>query len=102
MITQHGPVRVSDLAAWQGVDKSTVTPQVRRLEERGLVTRHGDPGDRRAALLTPTGDGSRKLEEIDEAGAHLFGRALESWSATDRAQLATLMQRLADQLASGA
>jgi DNA-binding MarR family transcriptional regulator len=92
-------VRASDLAAWQGVDKSTITPQVHRLAERGLVARRGDPGDRRAALLTVTDHGRRKLQEMDESGVRLFERALDSWSGDDRRALATLMRRLAAELA---
>lgn len=97
-ITTHGPVRISDLAAWQGVDKSTVTPQVRRLEERGLVSRQGDPADRRATLLTLTDPGRQTLRNMDEAGRRLFGQALDSWPDADRRTLAALMQRLAAEL----
>jgi len=93
-ITAHGPVRASDLASWHGVDKSTVTPQVRRLQERGLVARQDDPADKRAALLTATDDGRRKLAEIDDIGVRLFERALDGWSGDDRRTLAALMQRL--------
>ena len=92
-------MRAFDLAAWQGVDKSTITPQVHRLAERGLVARRGDPGDRRAALLTVTDHGRRKLQEMDESGVRLFERALDSWSGDDRRALATLMRRLAAELA---
>ncbi|GIF00883.1 MarR family winged helix-turn-helix transcriptional regulator [Paractinoplanes rishiriensis] len=98
-ITEQGPVRASDLAAWQGVDKSTVTPQVRRLEERGLIARQGDPGDKRAALLTVTDGGRQRLREIDRSGVRLFEHALDGWPADDRRTLATLMQRLLDELA---
>ncbi|MEU4427447.1 MarR family transcriptional regulator [Actinoplanes sp. NPDC024001] len=98
-ISRHGPVRASSLAAWQGVDKSTMTPQVRRLEERGLVARQEDPGDRRAALLTATDDGRRKLTEIDQVGEDLFRRALETWSDADQQTLAVLIRRLTDELA---
>jgi DNA-binding MarR family transcriptional regulator len=98
-VIANEPVRVSDLAAWQGVDKSTVTPQVRRLEERGFLTRQGDPADKRAALLTATDQGRRKLEEIDEVGVHLFQTVLDGWSDTDQRALAGLMRRLADDLA---
>ncbi|BCJ49779.1 hypothetical protein Asp14428_12540 [Actinoplanes sp. NBRC 14428] len=98
-ITTHGPVRASELAARQGVDKSTVTPQIRRLEDRGLVERHGDPGDRRATLLSATDLGRRQLRQMDEVGTHLFERALQGWPDDDRRALATLMQRLAGELA---
>jgi DNA-binding MarR family transcriptional regulator len=97
-VIAHEPVRASDLAAWQGVDKSTVTPQVRRLEERGFLDRQGDPADKRAALLTATEQGRRKLEEIDEVGVHLFRTALDGWSDADQQALAGLIRRLADEL----
>jgi DNA-binding MarR family transcriptional regulator len=99
MIIRRGPVRVSDLASWQGVDKSTITPQVHRLEDRGVVARQGDPGDKRAVLLTATEQGQRTLREINEAGVRLFADALDGWSDTDQRTLAALMQRLADALA---
>jgi DNA-binding MarR family transcriptional regulator len=100
MIITRGPVRVSDLASWQGVDKSTVTPQVHRLEQRGVVARHSDPADKRAVLLTATDHGRQSLDEIDKAGVHLFENALNGWSPADRRALATLMQRFADELAN--
>jgi DNA-binding MarR family transcriptional regulator len=93
-ITTHGPVRASNLASWHGVDKSTVTPQIRRLEVRGLVTRQNDPADKRAALLTATDQGWRKLQEINDFGVRLFEQALAGWSGDDRRTLATLMGRL--------
>jgi len=99
MIITRGPVRVSELASWQGVDKSTVTPQVHRLEQRGVVARQGDPVDKRAVLLTATDHGRQSLDEIDKAGVHLFENALDGWSRADRRALAALMQRFADELA---
>ncbi len=99
MIITRGPVRVSELASWQGVDKSTVTPQVHRLEQRGVVARQGDPGDKRAVLLTATDHGRRRLQEVDKAGVQLFEHALDGWSNADRCALAALMQRFTDELA---
>jgi DNA-binding MarR family transcriptional regulator len=99
MIITHGPIRVSDLAAWQHVDKSTVTPQVRRLEERGLVTRQGDPDDRRAVLLTATDQGQRTLQDMNAQGVRLFASALGDWPDADRRTFATLLRRFADELA---
>jgi DNA-binding MarR family transcriptional regulator len=99
MIITRGPVRVSDLASWQGVDKSTVTPQVHRLEQRGVVARQSDPADKRAVLLSATDHGRQRLDEIDRAGVHLFENALDSWPDADRRALAALMHRLADDLA---
>src|SRR5512141_319893 len=49
-----GPMRLSDLAALQGVDISTTSRQVKTLLERGLVERGGHPTDGRSALLVVT------------------------------------------------
>src|SRR6186997_2792029 len=49
-ITDTGPVRLSQLADWQEVDRSTMTTQVRRLEDLGLVGCATDPRDGRAVL----------------------------------------------------
>ena len=47
-----GPQRMSGLAAWQNVDKSTMTMQIKSLVERGFV-------ERAASQLLRTGRGSR-------------------------------------------
>jgi DNA-binding MarR family transcriptional regulator len=97
-VVAQGPVRASDLAAWQGVDKSTISTQIRRLEERGLVVRRPDPADRRAVLFTPTAAGRRLRRRMDAAGAMLFGELLRGWTDVDRQALATLLDRFSRQL----
>ena len=97
-ILVNGPVRMSDLAAWQGVDKSTITPQVRRLEQRELVKRSPDPGDRRAVLLTPTARGRRTCQRMDAAAVALIARALREWPEQDQQALATLFTRFTEDL----
>ena len=57
-ITDTGPVRLSALADWQEVDRSTMTTQVRRLERLGLVSRGPDPEDGRATLVRATRSGA--------------------------------------------
>jgi DNA-binding MarR family transcriptional regulator len=99
-IAANDVVRVTDLAGWQGVDKSTITPQVRRLEQRGLIKRSPDPADRRAALLSVTAKGRRVCDQMDTAAVAFISAALQEWSTQDRKQLATLVSRLADDLTS--
>jgi DNA-binding MarR family transcriptional regulator len=97
-VETNGPVRLSDLASWQGVDKSTITPQVRRLEERGLVERRPGGSDRRVALLGITRQGRSVQQRRAAAGAALIDRLLREWPAEDRTAFATLFARFADQL----
>src|SRR5689334_4970114 len=59
-ITDTGPARLSSLADWQEVDRSTMTTQVRRLEALGLVERSPDSLDGRAVLVTATRAGAAR------------------------------------------
>lgn len=97
-VETNGPVRLSDLASWQGVDKSTITPQVRRLEERGLLERRPGASDRRVTLLGITRHGRSVQQRRARTGAALIDALLREWSAADRTAFATLFARFADQL----
>ena len=97
-VASTGRVRLTDLAAWQGVDKSTITPQVRKLEERGLVVRSDDSADRRAVLLTITPRGRALQRRRARAGAALINKLLQEWPAEEREAFAVYFTRFADQL----
>ncbi len=99
-VVTTGATRISDLAAWQGVDRSTVTPQVRRLESRGLVERRVDEQDRRAVLLVATERGRDLHRTLAEDRGRYLDAQLAHWSASDRQALATLLARFADDLDS--
>ena len=66
---EHSSLRLSELGRRLGITPSTLTRNLARLEERGLVVREIDPVDRRAQRvnLSPTGrvaaDGARRQEE---------------------------------------
>jgi DNA-binding MarR family transcriptional regulator len=97
-VAAQGPVRASDLAGWQGVDKSTISTQIRRLEERDLVVRRPDPADRRAVLFSATARGRRLRRRMDAAGAALFVELLRGWTDADRQALGSLLDRFSRQL----
>src|ERR1041384_1820986 len=63
-IEDRGEARISDLAELDHCSQPTMTTQVRRLEDAGLVTRTADPGDARAVLI-----------RITEAGVDVLARA---------------------------
>jgi DNA-binding MarR family transcriptional regulator len=58
---EHGPMRMTDLAAHERVRTPTTTVAIRRLEKLGLVARSRDAGDLRAVLveITPHGHAVR-------------------------------------------
>ena len=57
VLWEEAPRSVGDLGARLGLDSATLTPLLKRLEGRGLVTRTRDPGDERRVLVAPSAAG---------------------------------------------
>lgn len=93
-VEREGPLRLSALAVALHLDASTVSRQVRTLEERGLLERTTDPGDGRANLVALTSPGRRCLEDGATRRRDLIADRLADWSDKDRAALHLMMQRL--------
>ena len=96
VVGERDGVRLSDLAEALHIAPRSATEVADGLQERGLVERTPDPGDRRAVILRPTEEGRRVRAEIDVArtadSAELFARL----PAADRTALARSLQTLAD------
>lgn len=90
-----GPARVSHLAQWQAVDKSTMTSQVNRLERAGLVTRTTDPADGRVSIISVTQAGRIAHHDGIEYARVLFSEILADWPEDERHALVTSLERLA-------
>jgi DNA-binding MarR family transcriptional regulator len=65
-ILRDRQVRISELADYLGLDKSTISGLVDRAEKRGLLRREPDPADKRAVDVLITGEGTR-LADIGAA-----------------------------------
>ena len=59
-IVERAPIRAADLVGAFGMDKGGVSRQVQHLVDLGLVDRRPDPEDRRASLLAPTEEATRR------------------------------------------
>jgi DNA-binding MarR family transcriptional regulator len=62
-VCREGPIRLTALAAKEGVSQPSMTQLIQRLERLGLVTRLADPEDGRAALIGITGHGQALLDD---------------------------------------
>lgn len=87
-IEDQGEARISDLAYLDHCSQPTMTTQVRRLEDAGMVSRTADPGDARAVLIRITDKGRQTLNQarIDRAAA--INPRLERLAPEDRQTLA--------------
>jgi DNA-binding MarR family transcriptional regulator len=94
LLQDTGPLRASDLVARLGLDKSTVSRQLAKLVDLGLVERVADPDDGRAQVLSPSAEGSARLTRIREVRRSRWEADMADWPAEDVAALGQLLGRL--------
>ncbi len=95
-IQRRGPLGVVELANLAGRDHTTVSRQVAKLEELGLVTRREGRKDKRVREVAVTRKGLAMTDALDKARERLVAPRLAKWSARDRADLLRLMRKLVD------
>jgi DNA-binding MarR family transcriptional regulator len=87
-------VKMSELAGYLGLDKSTITGLVDRAEKRGLLLRAPNPVDGRAVDVRLTAAG----RELAEHGAAQIARSLSPMTSTltraDAHRLTALLERM--------
>ena len=98
LIGKFGPIGVVDVATRVGRDYTTVSRQVARLEQLGLVARRARSGDRRTREATVTRLGKAATRAVDAARERLALRMFRNWSRADYDQLVRLTRMLADGL----
>lgn len=99
-LEECGSQRATELAAYIGVGKATMSRQLRALEELGLVAREPDPADGRAWLVALTQEGRRRVGRVREARRARYGRRLAHWDRSEVAELARLLHELNDVMAT--
>jgi DNA-binding MarR family transcriptional regulator len=98
LIGKYGPIGVVDMATRVGRDYTTVSRQVARLEELGLVNRRASSSDRRTRKATVTPQGREATNAVDAARTRLALRMFRGWCRADYDQLLRLTRMLADGL----
>jgi len=96
VVCRDGEVRISALADALRIAPRSATEVADGLQERGLVERAPDPGDRRAVILRPTPEGLRVRTEVERARAEDSRAMFARLPADDRAALARILRTLAE------
>jgi len=96
LVERLGPIGVVELAARVGRDYTTVSRQVARLEELGLVSRQPGATDRRVREASITPRGKAATDAVDVAREQMAISLFGEWERRDIDELARLLRRLAD------
>lgn len=92
-IEAHPGSQGSDLADNFHVGRATISRQLQRLEDLGLIERDIDTGDKRRRTIELTADGHKRLDAAADARVNLLRDVLKDWTDTDIHMLAELLGR---------
>lgn len=97
-IERFGPIGVVELADRVGRDYTTISRQVAKLEEAGLVERRESAADRRIRMASITRKGKAMTDLVDAARERIGRAIFETWDAHDIDELARLIRKFATAL----
>ncbi|TDC54967.1 MarR family transcriptional regulator [Actinomadura sp. KC345] len=91
---EHGPRRMTELAAEHGVRLPTMTAQINRLERDGLVTRGRDGADARVVTARLTEAGRHRLAAGRHRRIGILAERLANLTDEERAAVAAALPAL--------
>lgn len=92
-LADEGPQRLGALATIFGLDPSTITRQVRALEDAGLAARTTDATDRRASILDLTPEGRGILDRTRAHRRERLKNAMHDWTDDERVEFGRLLAK---------
>ncbi|WP_227529582.1 MarR family winged helix-turn-helix transcriptional regulator [Microbacterium tenebrionis] len=96
LATASEPLSVSEIGEAIGVDQPRASRLVQQAVQRGLVQREADPEDARRTRIALTDDGRRIAKGMRGERRQVLSKALESFTEAEKAELARLLGKLAD------
>jgi DNA-binding MarR family transcriptional regulator len=76
-VVRHGPLRLAELQSIEAVNPTMLSRIVGKLEEAGLISRVGDPVDRRVVTVSVTAAGRRTQEQVRDERNQLLTALLK-------------------------
>jgi len=92
-ILRKGAVTATELGQLLTLDKATVSRQVAKLREIGLVAAEPSAEDRRVILLSATAETRAAIDGLQGLTAAAYQERFADWSAGDLAELQRLLHR---------
>ena len=98
VLAERGGVRVGELADLIGLDETTATRLVDRLEAIGIAERLGDEDDRRVTVVSLTPPGDELVAEVNARRQRFFCDVLAALAPDERTQLVSLTAKASESL----
>jgi DNA-binding MarR family transcriptional regulator len=98
---RRGPIRMSDLAEFTGLNPTMLSRLIPRLEEADLIRRSADEADRRVCRVEATANGDRLLGRVRSERNDALSKRLAELDSGQRAALAValpVLEELAERL----
>jgi DNA-binding MarR family transcriptional regulator len=95
-IERFGPIGIVELADRVGRDYTTVSRQVAKLENLGLVKRQASAADRRVREAAVSAKGKAMTDRLDAARDRIGHAVFKKWDKRDIDELTRLMRKFAD------
>jgi DNA-binding MarR family transcriptional regulator len=97
-IGEQGPASIKDLAQVMGLDPSSLSRTVDGLVAAGHVSRAENPDDRRYATISLTGQGKKKIDEINFRSDAAFGVILSKFPEEQQETVVETLKTVAETL----
>ena len=94
ILREAGAMRASDLAERLDIRPASLTEQLMRMEQHGLISREKDPADMRAVLVALTEKGSRELDRSREDRLAWSKKLQGALTEEEHRQFAELAEKL--------
>ena len=85
---------MSKLARGLGLDTSTLTRNINKLEKLELVQKHADLNDQRIQIITLTNDGQKKVNIIEEKLTEIDNNLISQLNLEDQEELLDILEKL--------
>ena len=87
-------IRAKQIAAQAGINQSSVSESLGKLEDDGYIRRTTDPTDKRATLIFLTDLGKARASEVEDQQKEMFGHLFDCLTANEKAELARLLDKI--------
>ncbi|MDO1605730.1 MarR family transcriptional regulator [Lactobacillus sp. YT155] len=96
LLTQHDGLTNAEITELLDIKPSSVSLQVKALEERGFIERKASETDKRIQLIYLTEDGKKRIKKGDSQVDLISEEILTGLSEDEQKQLAQLLKKIAD------